>query len=100
TRGRRAGSAGPADVHADLHEYGHDACVLADRPTPFGAHAAVGENLSDRILRGRTLLELVGPPERGDVVERMVVADVLQGVGYALDEIFLFNDRHCWLDGG
>src|SRR3569833_1008435 len=93
-QGRRAGVASPANIHADLHEHGHDAGVLANRPASLGAHAAVGEDLGDGVLCRRALLQLVGPAEGGDVIERVVVADVLQRVGYALDEIFLFYDDH------
>jgi hypothetical protein len=57
----------------------------------FGTHAAVGEDLGDGILGGRALLALVGGAERLDVVERVVVADVLECVGDALDEVFLLD---------
>jgi hypothetical protein len=88
------GRAVPPHVHADLHEHRHDARVLADGPVAFGAHAAVGENLRDRVLRRGALFEFIGAAERLDVVERMVVADVLQRVGNALDQVFLFDDGH------
>jgi hypothetical protein len=61
---------------------------------PFGAHAAVGENLGDGVLGRRALLALVGGAERLDVVERVIVADVLEGVGDALDEVFLLDSGH------
>jgi hypothetical protein len=60
----------------------------------FGTHAAVGENLGDRIPGGRALLALVSGAERLDVVERMIVADVLECVGNALDEVFLLDRGH------
>jgi hypothetical protein len=84
----------PAHVHADLHEDRDDAGVLADRALAFGAHAAVGQDLRDRVLGGRALLELVGAAERLDVVERVVVADVLQRIRDALDQVFLLDDGH------
>ena len=84
----------PAHVHADLHEHRDDAGVLADRPLAFGAHAAVGQDLRDRVLRGRALFEFVCAAERLDVVERVVVADVLQRIRNALDQVFLFDDGH------
>ena len=40
-------------VHADLQEHVDDAGVLADRPVALGAHARIGEDLRDRVLRGR-----------------------------------------------
>jgi hypothetical protein len=60
----------------------------------FGAHAAVGEDLRDGVLRRGALFELIGAAERLDVVERMVVADVLQRIRNALDQVFLFDDGH------
>jgi hypothetical protein len=47
----------------------------------FGRHAAVGQDLGDGILGRWRFLALVGFAERLDVVERVVVADVLEGVG-------------------
>ena len=94
--GRRHRRAFPAHVHADLHERDDDAGVLADRPMAFGAHARIGEDLRDRVLRRRRLLGRVGVAERLDVVERMVVGDVLQRVGDALDEVLLLDRRHGW----
>jgi hypothetical protein len=61
---------------------------------PFGAHAAVGQNLGDGVFGGRALLALVGSAERLDVVQRVIVADVLEGVGDALDEVFLLDGCH------
>jgi len=84
----------PGDVHPDFHESDDDAGVLADRAVPFGAHAAVGEDLRDRVLRRRPLLELIGPPERADIVHRVVVGDELERVGDRLDNIVLLDDRH------
>jgi hypothetical protein len=76
-----AGKALEADVHADFEEDVDDAGVLADRPPALGAHPRVGEDLRDRVLRRRPLLELVGAREVRDVVGRVVVADVLQRGG-------------------
>src|SRR3546814_6984636 len=62
----------------------------------FGAHARVDQDLRDRVLRSRAFLALVGGRQVPDVVDRMVVADVLQGVGDGLDEIFLLDgNRGC-----
>jgi hypothetical protein len=76
-----------AHVHADLQEDVDDAGVLADRPVALGAHLRIGEDLGDRVLGGRPLLELVGAGEVGDVVGGVVVRDVLQRRGDAVDEI-------------
>ena len=86
----------PAHVHADLEEHHGDAGVLADRAVALGAHARVDQNLGDGVLGGRALLALVGCGQRLDVVDRVVVADVLEGVGDALDEIFL-TDGGSWV---
>ena len=78
----------PFDEHID------DAGILADRPVPFGAHPAVGQDLRDRILGCRALLCLVGLAQRADVIHRVVVGDELQRVGHAFDEIIFANYRH------
>ena len=77
----------------DLHERDDDAGVLADRAMAFRAHARIGEDLRDRVLRRRRLLGVVGRAERLDVVERVVVGDELQRVGDALDEVLLADRR-------
>ena len=60
----------------------------------FGAHAGVDEDLRHGVLGGGTLLHLVGAGEIGDVVDRVVEADVLQCVGYATDEVVLLDRCH------
>ena len=60
----------------------------------LGAHAAVDEDLRHGVSGGGGLLALVGLGEAGDVVDRVVVADVLQRAGDAGDEIFLADDGH------
>jgi hypothetical protein len=60
----------------------------------LGAHARVDEDLRDGVLGGVRLLDLVGAREVGDVVNRVVEADVLQRVGYAADYVVLANDGH------
>ena len=92
--GQPHGDAFPAHVHADLDEGDDDARILADRPMTFGAHARIGENLRDRVLRRRRLLGRVRSGERLDVVDGVIVGDVLQRVGDARDEIFLPDGRH------
>src|SRR5690606_5353710 len=42
---------------------------------------------------------LVGGGEALDVVDRVVVADVLEGVGDGLDEVVLLDRCHGWLEG-
>jgi hypothetical protein len=83
----------PLDEHVD------DAGVLADRAVPFGAHPAVGEDLRDRVLGGGALFGLVSHAQRANVVHRVEVADVLQRVGHALDQVFL-ADRNHFAHGG
>lgn len=81
----------PTHVHADLQEHGYDAGVLADRAMTFGAHARIDQDLRDRILGGRRLLAIVGGRETTGVVDRVVVRDVLQRVGDALDHVLLLD---------
>src|SRR5471032_2888551 len=60
----------------------------------FRAHAAVRQDLRNGVFRGRTLFEFVRAAERLDVVERMVIADVLQRIRNALNQVFLLDDCH------
>ena len=83
----------PAHIHADLEEHVDDAGVLADRAVALGAHARIGEDLRDRIFRRERLLALISAAEGLDIILRVVVADVLQGIGDALNEIFLPDGR-------
>ena len=89
----------PAHVHADLEEDHGNPGVLADRAVAFGAHARVGQDLRDGVTCGGAFLALPGFAERLDVVERMVVADELEGVGDGLDEVFLADGGHGRLLG-
>src|SRR5690606_35632357 len=90
----------PGDVHADLEEDGDDAGVLADRPVALGAHARVDQDLRHRVAGGGRCLALVSGGEVPDVVDGVVVRDVLQGVGDALDEVFLLDGSHGGDHGG
>jgi hypothetical protein len=58
------------------------------------AHSTVREDLRNRILCSRALLAIMGSPERLDIVKRVVVADELECISNALDEIFLTNWAH------
>ena len=78
-------------VHADFQEHVDDAGVLADRAVAGGAHAAVGQNLGNRVFGGWAFLGLIGARQVGDVVCGVVVADVLQGTGNGFDEVGLFD---------
>ena len=82
---QRAGEALPSHVHADFQKHIDDAGVLADRPLAFGAHARVGQNLSDRVFRRCALFAFVRAREMTDVIGRVVVADVLQRTRNAFD---------------
>ncbi len=62
---------------------------------PSAAMRRVGQDLRDRVLGGRGFLALVGFAQGLDVVQRVVVADVLEGVGDGLDQVFLFDGGHA-----
>src|SRR6185437_16380870 len=85
----------PAHIHADLQEHRYDAGVLAYRAMALGAHARVDQNLRHGIARGGRFLQLIRASEITNVVRRMIVADVLECVGHALDEVVLPDCRHC-----
>ena len=97
--GDRALEAVPAHVHADLEVHIDDAGVLADRAVALGAHARVGQYLRNRILGRGRLLAFIGAAEVGEVVLRMIIADELQGIGDAPDQIFLLDGCHVGLTG-
>ena len=84
----------PLHLHADAQEHGDDAGVLADRPMPQRAHARIDQDLRDGIARRRVFLALVGLVHGANEIERMVIGNVLQGVGDAVDQVVLFNDGH------
>ena len=56
-----------------------------------GAHFAVGQNLRNSVFGGSTLLALVGARQVGNVVRRVVIADVLQSRSNRFNEVFLLD---------
>src|SRR3546814_18538713 len=50
-----------------LHEDGDDAGVLTDWSVSLGAHAAVGQNLGDGVLRSRAFLRFIGFAEGAEI---------------------------------
>ena len=88
------GGGRPLDLHTDLDEGGDDAGVLADGTMALGAHAGVDEDLRDGVLGGVRLLVLIRAGEVGDVIDRVIEADVLQRVGYGADYVVLADDGH------
>ena len=84
----------PARLHADFDEGRDDASVLADGAVALGAHPGVDEDLDDGVFGGGGLFEFVGAGEVRDVVDRVEEGDVLQGVGYGLDEVVLRDGGH------
>jgi hypothetical protein len=79
----------PAHLHAHFQEHVDDAGVLADRAVTGGAHLAVGQDLCNGVLGGRALFALISTGQVGDVVGRVVVADVLQCGSNRFDEVVL-----------
>jgi len=82
-----------AAILAPFDEDIGNARILADGPMAFGAHPAVGQDLRDRILRGRALFRFIGRAQRADIIHRVIVGDVLQRVGDTVDQI-VFAYRH------
>src|SRR6202012_5675574 len=90
--GHHPGDAGlPLHLHAYLDEGCDNAGVLADGTMAFGAHARVDENLGDSVFSCWPLLEFIGACEVGDVVDRVIEADVLKCVRDATNEVVLVN---------
>ena len=58
------------------------------------AHARVRQDLRDSIFSRRRLLKFIGSPQGFNVIHRVVVRDVLQGIGNAVDNVLLGNDAH------
>ena len=84
----------PAHAHAHLDEHHHDAGVLADGPVSLGAHARIGEYLRDGVAGRRALLHVVGTPHGANEIRRVIVGNVLQGIGNAGDHIGFANHAH------
>jgi hypothetical protein len=87
----------PGDLHANLDKDHADPRVLADRAMAFGGHAGVSQDLGDGILGGGAFFTVIGFTEGLDVVERMVVADVLESISDGLNQVFLFDGGHAQL---
>ena len=84
----------PAQVHADPGKDHDDAGILANRPVAERAEARIGQDLRDGIARSGALLQVVGPAHRADEIRAVVIGNVLQGVGDAVDQVLFANDRH------
>ena len=87
----RAGETVKTHIHADFQEHVDDAGVLANRAVAGGAHAAVGQNLRNRVFGGRAFFGLIRARQVGDVVRGVVIADVLQRASNGFDEVGLFD---------
>src|SRR3546814_18005666 len=88
------GRAIPAHIHADLYKDSDDSGVLTDRSVTLGAHAAAGEDLSDRVLGGGALFGVIGRAQRPAIVPRVIIATVLQSLRYGCANIILSDRRH------
>ena len=84
----------PLHVHADAQEYGDDAGILANRAMAHRAHARIDQDLRDGVARGRVLLAPVSLVHAADKVQRVVIGNVLQRVGNAVDQIVLLDGGH------
>ena len=63
------------------------------------AHLAIGQDLGNRVFRGRALLAVIGAGQVRDVVGWVVVADVLQGSGDGFDQVVLADGGHGFQSG-
>ena len=84
----------PAHFHAHFQEDIDNARVLADGTLAQSAHARVDQHLAQGRLGRRRFLLAVGFGHGADEIRRVVVGDVLQGIGDALNQMFLLNDGH------
>ena len=89
------GGAFPADIHANLDEHRYDASILADRPMPRGTHTRIDQNLRNGIFSGLRLFTLIGFMHCLNEVDGVIIGNVLQRIGYALDQIILFDNGHA-----
>jgi hypothetical protein len=60
----------------------------------FGAHARIGEYLRDRVARGWALFHVVRTPHGANEIRRVIVGNVLQGIGNAGNYIGFANHGH------
>jgi hypothetical protein len=58
------------------------------------AHARVGQDLRDGIASGGGLFAPIRFAKGLDVIERVVVGDELERVGYAVDDVLLSDHGH------
>ena len=61
---------------------------------PFSAHPAIGQNLRNSVFCCLAFFQFVSLAHRPNEVSWVVVGDVLEGVGNALDQVFLFDIGH------
>ena len=84
----------PTHFHADFQKYRNDAGVLTNRPPTFRAHSGIDQNLRHRIFGRRALFLLISRMQCLNEIQRVVIGNVLQGIGDALDKIVLANSGH------
>ena len=95
----------PLHVHADPDKHRDNAGVLADRTVTHGAHARIDQNLSHGVFRCLGLFAVIGLFYRLNKIHRMIVGNILQRVGNAVDKVLLANNSHadfnpCYLLAG
>ena len=61
---------------------------------PFCTHTAIDQNLGHGIFGGWVFFFLPRFIKGLDIVNRVVVADKLEGISNALNKVFLFDDCH------
>src|SRR5690606_34944707 len=81
-------------VHTDGEEHGDDTGILTDRTVAHGAHTGVDQNLCHGVFGSLGFFTLVGFVNSLNEIFRVVVRNVLQCIGDALDQVFLLDHRH------
>ena len=88
----------PTDIHPHSGKHGDNTGILTDRPVTGSTHTGVNQNLRHGIAGRLGLLPLIGLMHRLNEINRVIIGNVLQRIGYTLDHIILFDNSHAETD--